>query len=182
MLVLLERVTSSLRATVGQSKLSKLKNLLKQEGDPYLALLSYQSTPLKCRFSPSELLESWGWMHHNVRKLETLFPGQNVYVTVRGEVSHVDICPVKRTCIYTCRIYACSLLTLHTLFTRVTLYNRQCHTKGWSQHAICILICPYKNLICSLVPRLPPFLWSPSVWAVQFAPRFSCESLAPRDY
>ena len=33
----------------------KMKNLLKREGDPYLALLSYRSTLLKCGFSPSEL-------------------------------------------------------------------------------------------------------------------------------
>ena len=35
-----------------------VKNLLKKEGDPYLALLSYRATPLKCGFSPSELLMS----------------------------------------------------------------------------------------------------------------------------
>ena len=33
-----------------------VKNLLKKDGDPYLALLAYPSTPLKCGFSPSELL------------------------------------------------------------------------------------------------------------------------------
>ena len=43
-----------------------VKNLLKKEGDPYLALLSYQSTPLKCGFSPSELLMA--------RKLRTNVP------------------------------------------------------------------------------------------------------------
>ena len=35
-----------------------VKSLLRKEGDPYLALLSYRSTPLKCGFSPSELLMS----------------------------------------------------------------------------------------------------------------------------
>ena len=35
-----------------------VKNLMKKDGDPYLAMLSYRSTPLKCGFSPSELLMS----------------------------------------------------------------------------------------------------------------------------
>ena len=35
-----------------------VKNLIKKDGDPYLAMLSYRSTPLKCGFSPSELLMS----------------------------------------------------------------------------------------------------------------------------
>ena len=43
-----------------------VKNLLKKEGDLYLALLSYRSTPLKCGFSPSELLMA--------RKLRTNVP------------------------------------------------------------------------------------------------------------
>ena len=43
-----------------------VKSLLKKEGDPYLALLSYRATPLKCGFSPSELLMS--------RKLRTNIP------------------------------------------------------------------------------------------------------------
>ena len=43
-----------------------VKNLIKKDGDPYLALLSYRSTPLKCGFSPSELLMS--------RKLRTNLP------------------------------------------------------------------------------------------------------------
>ena len=43
-----------------------VKNLLRKVGDPYLALLSYRSTPLKCGFSPSELLMS--------RKLRTNVP------------------------------------------------------------------------------------------------------------
>ena len=43
-----------------------VKNLLKKDGDPYLALLAYRSTPLKCGFSPSELLMA--------RKLRTNVP------------------------------------------------------------------------------------------------------------
>ena len=43
-----------------------VNNLIKKDGDPYLALLSYRSTPLKCGFSPSELLMS--------RKLRTNLP------------------------------------------------------------------------------------------------------------
>ena len=43
-----------------------VKSLMKKDGDPYLALLSYRSTPLKCGFSPSELLMS--------RKLRTNIP------------------------------------------------------------------------------------------------------------
>ena len=43
-----------------------VKNLLKKEDDPYLALLSYRSTPLKCRYTPSELLMA--------RKLRTNVP------------------------------------------------------------------------------------------------------------
>ena len=33
-----------------------IKNLLKKEGDPYLALLAYRSTPLEIGYSPSQLL------------------------------------------------------------------------------------------------------------------------------
>ena len=33
-----------------------IKNLLKKEGEPYLACLAYQSTPLAIGFSPSQLL------------------------------------------------------------------------------------------------------------------------------
>ena len=33
-----------------------IKNLLKKEGDPYLALLAYHSTPLEIGYSPSQLL------------------------------------------------------------------------------------------------------------------------------
>ena len=43
-----------------------IKNLLKKEGDPYLALLAYQSTPLEIGYRPSELLMS--------RKLRTTVP------------------------------------------------------------------------------------------------------------
>ena len=43
-----------------------IKNLLKKEGDPYLALLAYQLTPLEIGYSPSELLMS--------RKLRTAVP------------------------------------------------------------------------------------------------------------
>ena len=43
-----------------------IKNLLKKEGDPYLALLAYRSTPLEVGYSPSELLMS--------RKLHTTVP------------------------------------------------------------------------------------------------------------
>ena len=35
-----------------------VKKLIKKDGDPYLAMLTYRSTPLKCGFSPSELLMS----------------------------------------------------------------------------------------------------------------------------
>ena len=35
---------------------STIKNFLKKEGDPYLALLAYCSTPLEIGFSPSQLL------------------------------------------------------------------------------------------------------------------------------
>ena len=35
-----------------------VKNMLKKESDPYLALLVYQATPLQNGFSPSELLMS----------------------------------------------------------------------------------------------------------------------------
>ena len=43
-----------------------VKRLLKKEGDPYLALLSYRATPLQCGYSPSELLMA--------RKLRTNIP------------------------------------------------------------------------------------------------------------
>ena len=43
-----------------------VKNLMKKDGDPYLAILTYRSTPLKCGFSPSEMLMS--------RKLRTTLP------------------------------------------------------------------------------------------------------------
>ena len=43
-----------------------IKNLLKKEKDPYLAILSYRSTPLQNGYCPSELLMS--------RKLRTVVP------------------------------------------------------------------------------------------------------------
>ena len=43
-----------------------VKSLLKKEGDPYLALMSYRATPLQNGFSPSELLMS--------RRLRTTVP------------------------------------------------------------------------------------------------------------
>ena len=36
-----------------------VKNLVKKDGDPYLAMLSYRSTPLRCGFGPAELLMAW---------------------------------------------------------------------------------------------------------------------------
>ena len=52
------------------------KNLLKKEGDPYLALLLHRSTPLKIQsFRVADEAED---ECTTVRKLETLFPGQNV--------------------------------------------------------------------------------------------------------
>ena len=44
----------------------RVKNLLRKEKDPYLALLAYTSTPLHNGYSPSELLMS--------RKLRTTIP------------------------------------------------------------------------------------------------------------
>ena len=43
-----------------------VKRLLKKEGDPYLAMLSYRATPLYCGYSPSELLMA--------RKIRTNIP------------------------------------------------------------------------------------------------------------
>ena len=43
-----------------------VKNLVKKDGDPYLAMLSYRSTPLRCGFSAAELLKA--------RKLRTTVP------------------------------------------------------------------------------------------------------------
>ena len=65
-----EHVTSSPRypQSNGEAEcaVQTVKNLLKKEGGPYLALLSYRSIPLKCGFSPSELLMA--------RKLRTNVP------------------------------------------------------------------------------------------------------------
>ena len=65
-----EHVTSSPRYPQSNGEAERavqtVKILLKKEGDPYLALLSYRSTPLKCGFSPSELLMA--------RKLRTNVP------------------------------------------------------------------------------------------------------------
>ena len=43
-----------------------VKNLLKIEKDPYLAILAYRTTPLQNGYSPSELLMNW--------KLRTVVP------------------------------------------------------------------------------------------------------------
>ena len=65
-----EHVTSSPRYPQSNGEAERavqtVKSLMKKDGDPYLALLSYRSTPLKCGFSPSELLMS--------RKLRTNIP------------------------------------------------------------------------------------------------------------
>ena len=65
-----EHVTSSPRYPQSNGEAERavqtVKNLMKKDGDPYLALLSYRSTPLKCGFSPSELLMA--------RKLRTNVP------------------------------------------------------------------------------------------------------------
>jgi hypothetical protein len=66
-----EHVTSSPRypQSNGQAKrtVQTVKRLLKKSKDPYLALLSYQSTPLPwCNLSPSELLMG--------RRLRTTLP------------------------------------------------------------------------------------------------------------
>ena len=65
-----EHVTNSPRYPQSNGEAERavqtVKNLMKKDGDPYLALLSYRSTPLKCGFTPSELLIS--------RKLRTNVP------------------------------------------------------------------------------------------------------------
>ena len=58
-----EHVTSSPRypQSNGESEraVQTVKNLVKKDGDAYLAMLSYRSTPLRCGFSPAELLMAW---------------------------------------------------------------------------------------------------------------------------
>ena len=65
-----EHVTSSPHnpQTNGEAEraVQTVRNLMKKDGDPYLALLAYRSTPLKCGFSLSELLMC--------RKLRTNIP------------------------------------------------------------------------------------------------------------
>ena len=62
-----EHVTSSPHYPQANGEaVQTVKNLMKKDGDPYLAILAYRSTPLKCGFSPSELLMS--------RKLRTTLP------------------------------------------------------------------------------------------------------------
>ena len=65
-----EHVTSSPNHPQGNGEAERgvqtVKNLLKKEGDPYLALLAYRSTPLEIGYSPCELLMS--------RKLRTDVP------------------------------------------------------------------------------------------------------------
>ena len=65
-----EHVTSSPRYPQSNGEAERavqtVKNLVKKHGDPYLAMLSYRSTPLRCGFSPAELLMA--------RKLRTTVP------------------------------------------------------------------------------------------------------------
>ena len=55
-----EDVTSSPRYPQSNGEAERavqtVNNLVKKDGDPYLAMLSYRSTPLRCGFSRAELL------------------------------------------------------------------------------------------------------------------------------
>ena len=62
-----EHITHYLQSN-GESEctVKTIKSLLKKDGDPYLALMSYRATPLQNGFSPSKLLMS--------RRLRTTVP------------------------------------------------------------------------------------------------------------